>query len=165
MKRILVFLVISFGFLNLASANGFNQAVINDIRSRMVNIFTTIINPQTDEKEIFYANGVMITSNLVLIAAHSVKDRDEIFIRHQDFLIPIDKERIKFFDQEDFALINISDLGLKKVKPIKYGSAQKLNYGESVIFASRLFYTSEVYFDFFIKGTICVIGIDLLMID
>lgn len=164
MKKVFICLIAALSLSTIGWADGFKQAIIKDIHFRMVNIITMRINSQTDREDIFYANGVIISQNFVLVAAHSVRDKDKIFI-YRDSAVFIDKERIRFFDEEDFAFIDISGLSLAKVKPIKYGSVEKINYGQTVIIGSRLFFSSKVFFSFYLEGKICVIDNDFFLLD
>lgn len=164
MKKILICCAVFVCLSGIAQADGFKPAVVENIHSRMINIITTTVDPQTGAEDIFYANGIMISPDLVLAAAHSLRDKDKIFI-HQDSAVAVDKERVRFFGNEDFVFIDVGGLGLARVKPIKYGSAEKINYGQSVIVGSRLFFNIEAYFNFYIEGKICVIGEDFFLLD
>lgn len=157
MKRWLISIFL-FGFIGLNWAE-IRLPVQKEIQSRLINIICS-----SGDTIISYSNGIRISSDYIFVAAHSVKNKDRIFIKANS-LIEINKEAIQFFDGYDFAVINVSGLNLPKIEPIRYGSTEKLFYGQTVICGTLLFYNEYNTLDFFMEGKICSIGQDFFLTD
>lgn len=164
MRKILICLAIFVCLSNTVWADAVKPAVAEDIYSRMINIISIAQDSVTGEQHVFYSNGIKISSDYIFTTAHSVKDRNRIFIK-SDSLIEVEKEMIKFFEGHDFAVINVLGLGLPKIKPIHYGSAEKLHCGQIVICGSRLFYDAQTTFNFLMEGKVCFIDKDFFLVD
>lgn len=164
MKKILICLAVMLNLSTIVWADGIKPAVAENIKSRMVNIFTTVVNPETKETELFYGNGVMISSNFVFTAAHLFSDKDKIYLFKSKAIV-IDADCLRFFDDLDFATVDIMGFDLPKVAPVKYGSAEKLNYGQTVILGARVFYDMENYYVFLQEGQVCAISLNSFLLN